>query len=153
MYPKDKKTAAMMSETIRDILVDEKLMEAIMSSAEQDPDFKKPIYWDALDKKNGLSAMVIAQMLKSMAGDTAAFTALSKFGFGEKVQMEISDFYKADRIEIEVVKTPELEENNGIIEGTIESGDSGDGELGEVYSSEDGGRLEEGDTVECPTSS
>lgn len=119
MYPKDKKTAAMLSEAIRDILGDDKIMEAIIANSKN-----KPSYWDMLPEKNGVTAIVIAQMLKAMGGDTAAFTALSRFGFGEKVQMDVSDFYRADRIQINVVNPEALnsgEEN--IIEGEV-SGDN-----------------------------
>lgn len=104
MYPKDKKTAAMMSETIREVLADEDALKAIMENST-----KKPVYWDALPKKNGITAMVMAQMIKAMAGDTSAFTALSRFGFGEKVQMEVSDFYRTNKIDIQVVNPTPIE--------------------------------------------
>lgn len=104
MYPKDKKTAAMMSEAIREILSDQDMMNAIMENSS-----KKPVYWDMLPKKDGITAIVVAQMLKAMAGDTSAFTALSRFGFGEKVQMEVSDFYRTNRIDINVINPEPLE--------------------------------------------
>lgn len=104
MYPKDQKTAAMMSETIREVLSDADMMKAIMDNSS-----KKPVYWDMLPKKDGITAIVVAQMLKAMAGDTSAFTALSRFGFGEKVQMEVSDFYRANKIDIEVVNPTPIE--------------------------------------------
>ena len=117
MYPKDKKTAALMSETIRDVLADSKVMEAIINNSE-----KKPPYWDMMPEKNGITAIVIAQMLKAMAGDTAAFTALSKYGFGEKVQMDVSEFYRTDRIQISVVEPEPLEEGeNKLLEGAIDA--------------------------------
>ena len=140
-----------MSETIREIVSDPKLMEAIIKAAESDPEFKKPIYWDALTEKNGISAMVIAQMLKAMGGDTPAFVALSKYGFGEKVQMEVSDFYRADRIEIEVVKSPQIEEGDEIIEGTIEGDGVGNGELAGTSEQQNVGELEPGDSDISPT--
>ena len=119
MYPKDKKTAAMLSEAIRDILGDDKIMEAIIANSE-----KKPSYWDMLPEKNGITAIVIAQMLKAMAGDTQAFTALSRFGFGEKVQMDVSDFYRTDRIQINVVNPEALDDGlDNVIEGEV-SGDN-----------------------------
>ena len=97
MQPKDKQTAAMMSETIRELLADEDLMKNVM---DQTP--KKPIYWDALSRKDGISAMVMAQLIKAMGGDTTAFSALARYGFGEKVQMSVSDFYRDNKIEIEI---------------------------------------------------
>lgn len=97
MQPKDKQTAAMMSETIRELLADEDLMKNVMSQTD-----KKPIYWNALTKKDGISAIVMAQLIKAMGGDTTAFTALARYGFGEKVQMNISDFYRDNKIEIEI---------------------------------------------------
>ena len=97
MQPKDKQTAAMMSETIRELLADEDLMKNVM---DQTP--KKPIYWDALSRKDGISAMVMAQLIKAMGGDTTAFSALARYGFGEKVQMSVSDFYRDSKIEIEI---------------------------------------------------
>ena len=114
MYPKDKKTAAMMSEAIREILSDEEMMKNIMDSST-----KKPIYWDMLPKKNGVTAIVVAQMLKAMAGDTSAFTALSRFGFGEKVQMEVSDFYRANKIDIEVVNPKQIQDGEVVDTGEI----------------------------------
>lgn len=114
MYPKDKKTAAMMSETIREVLADEDMMKAIMDNST-----KKPIYWDMLPKKDGITAIVVAQMLKAMSGDTSAFTALSRFGFGEKVQMEVSDFYRANKIDIEVVNPEALDEGEVVDTGEI----------------------------------
>lgn len=114
MYPKDKKTAAMMSETIREVLADEDMMKAIMDNSA-----KKPIYWDMLPKKDGITAIVVAQMLKAMSGDTSAFTALSRFGFGEKVQMEVSDFYRANKIDIEVVNPEALDEGEAVDTGEI----------------------------------
>lgn len=114
MYPKDKKTAAMMSETIREVLSDEDMMKAIMKNST-----KKPVYWDMLPKKDGITAMVVAQMLKAMGGDTSAFTALSRFGFGEKVQMEVSDFYRANKIDIEIVNPQPLEEGEIVDTGEI----------------------------------
>ena len=107
MYPKDKKTAAMMSETIRTVLADKEMMKAIMDNSS-----KKPVYWDMLPEQDGITAIVVAQMLKAMAGDTSAFTALSRFGFGEKVQMEVSDFYRANKIDIEVINPEAIEEGN-----------------------------------------
>lgn len=114
MYPKDEKTAAMMSETIRNVLADKDLMKALMDNAEE-----KPIYWEALSKKDGITAIVTAQMLKAMAGDTQAFAALSKYGFGEKVQMEVSDFYRANRIDIQVVNPEAIEEGEQVDTGEI----------------------------------
>lgn len=103
-----------MSETIREVLSDNDLLTAIMNNSE-----KKPVYWDFLPTKNGVTAIVVAQMLKAMAGDTNAFTALSRYGFGEKVQMEVSDFYRANKIDIEVVKAPSLEEGEVVDPGEI----------------------------------
>ena len=80
---------------------------------------KKPIYWDMLPKKDGITAIVVAQMLKAMSGDTSAFTALSRFGFGEKVQMEVSDFYRANKIDIEVVNPEALDEGEVVDTGEI----------------------------------
>lgn len=97
MQPKDKQTAAMMSETIRELLSDENLMKNVMSQTD-----KKPIYWNALTKKDGISAIIMAQLIKAMGGDTTAFTALARYGFGEKVQMSVSDFYRDNKIEIEI---------------------------------------------------
>ena len=114
MYPKDQKTAAMMSETIREVLSDEDMMKAIMKNST-----KKPVYWDMLPKKDGITAIVVAQMLKAMSGDTSAFTALSRFGFGEKVQMEVSDFYRANKIDIEIVNPQPIEEGEVVDTGEI----------------------------------
>lgn len=114
MYPKDKKTAAMLSETIREVLADKDMMKAIMDNST-----KKPVYWDMLPQQDGITAIVVAQMLKAMAGDTSAFTALSRFGFGEKVQMEVSDFYRANKIDINVVNPEALGE------GTVDPGEIG----------------------------
>lgn len=105
MYPKDKKTAAMMSETVRDVLADDDLFNAIMENSD-----RKPVYLDMMPRKNGITAIVIAQMLKAMGGDTQAFTALSRYGFGEKVQMDVSDFYKTDQINIHVIDPEPLDE-------------------------------------------
>lgn len=104
MYPKDKKTAALMSETIREVLTNESLYKSIINNSEQVPDF---VHY--LPTENGITAMTVALMIKAMGGDVAAFTALSKYGFGEKVQMEVSDFYRTGKIDIQVVKPPELE--------------------------------------------
>lgn len=114
-----------MSEAIREVLADPEVMKAIMKNTD-----KKPPYWDMMPTKNGITAIVIAQMLKAMGGDTAAFTALSKFGFGEKVQMEVSDFYRTGAIEISIVqpKTIEQPDTNMIEEGVID--EAVDGTIG-----------------------
>lgn len=95
-----------MSETIREVLADEKLAKAILNSTESG---ERPFYWDSLPTKNGLTAIITAQMIKAMAGDTSAFTALSRFGFGEKVQLETSDFYNARAIDINVINPEALD--------------------------------------------
>ena len=126
MYPKDKQTAAMMSEAIRAVLADSDIMDAIIQNTE-----KKPPYWDMLPEKNGLAAIVIAQMLKAMSGDTQAFTALSRYGFGEKVQMDVSDFYRTDRININVIEPKPLDtidgDSNNLIEEVIDNADNSNG--------------------------
>lgn len=109
MYPKDKATAAMMSQTIRDVLANDDLFEAVMQQSG-----KKPVYYDMMPEKNGVTAIVIAQMLKAMGGDTSAFTALSRYGFGEKVQMEVSDFYRTDSININVIEPKKIEDGEEI---------------------------------------
>lgn len=107
MYPKDKKTAALMSETIREVLTNKELFQTIVSQSDE-----VPAYFDRLPKQDGITAMTTALMIKAMGGDVAAFTALSKFGFGEKVQMEVSDFYRASKIDIEVVPPPQLDDED-----------------------------------------
>ena len=102
MIQKEKKNAALMSETVRNVLTDEKLMNSLMDSLVASGK-QVPVYWNSLSTKDGVTAMVVAQMLKAMAGDTNAFSALSKYGFGEKVQMEVSDYYRDTKLEIEVV--------------------------------------------------
>ena len=139
MYPKDKKTAAMMSEAIRDILSDPELMQAIMDNST-----KKPVYWDMLPKKDGITAIVVAQMLKAMAGDTSAFTALSKFGFGEKVQMEVSDFYRANKIDIQVVNPEGLQEGE-----TIDTGEIGKQAFDAINANISGGEDDNSETGEA----
>ena len=139
MQPKDKKTAAMMSETIRELLSDEDLMNNVMSQTD-----KKPIYWNALTKKDGISAIVMAQLIKAMGGDTTAFTALARYGFGEKVQMSVSDFYRDNKIEIEIANPEAIgdlvaedanrlinaPEGETIIDGTLE-GETTENEVGD----------------------
>ena len=107
MYPKDKKTAALMSETIREVLTNEELFKHIVENSDE-----VPKYFDLLPKQNGITAMSTALMIKAMGGDVAAFTALSKFGFGEKVKMEVSDFYRTDKIDIQVVDPVALDDEN-----------------------------------------
>lgn len=107
MYPKDKKTAALMSETIREVLTNKELFQTIVSQSDE-----VPAYFERLPKQDGITAMTTALMIKAMGGDVAAFTALSKFGFGEKVQMEVSDFYRASKIDIEVVPPPQLDDED-----------------------------------------
>lgn len=139
MQPKDKKTAAMMSETIRELLSDEDLMKNVMSQTD-----KKPIYWNALTKKDGISAIVMAQLIKAMGGDTTAFAALARYGFGEKVQMSVSDFYRDNKIEIEIANPEAIgdlvaedanrlinaPEGETIIDGTLE-GETTENEVGD----------------------
>ena len=96
-----------MSETIREVLTNEELFNEIVNTSEEIPK-----YFDMLPKRNGITAMTTALMLKAMGGDVGAFTALSKFGFGEKVQMEVSDFYRTGKIDIQVVDPVELDEEN-----------------------------------------
>lgn len=122
-----KKDARMMSEIIREVLSNPDVMESIIKGTGQ-----KPPYWDMLPERTGLTAIVIAQMLKAMGGDTAAFSALSKYGFGEKIQIDTSDFYNAKSIDIHVVDTPKFLEDeiesienandpNNILEGEVEN--------------------------------
>ena len=96
-----------MSETIREVLTNKELFQAIVSQSDE-----VPAYFDRLPKQDGITAMTTALMIKAMGGDVAAFTALSKFGFGEKVQMEVSDFYRASKIDIEVVPPPQLDDED-----------------------------------------
>lgn len=94
-----------MSETIREVLTNKELFKTIISESDE-----VPKYIDMLPEQDGITAMTVALMIKAMGGDIAAFTALSKFGFGEKVQHEISDFYRTGKIDIQVVQPPELDE-------------------------------------------
>lgn len=96
-----------MSETIREVLTNKELFQTIVSQSDE-----VPAYFDRLPKQDGITAMATALMIKAMGGDVAAFTALSKFGFGEKVQMEVSDFYRAGKIDIEVVPPPQLDDED-----------------------------------------
>lgn len=96
-----------MSETIREVLTNKELFQTIVSESDE-----VPAYFDRLPKQDGITAMTTALMIKAMGGDVAAFTALSKFGFGEKVQMEVSDFYRAGKIDIEVVPPPQLDDED-----------------------------------------
>lgn len=105
MYPKDKKTAALMSETIREVLTNKELFQTIVSESQDVPN-----YFSMLPTQDGITAMTTALMIKGMSGDVAAFTALSKFGFGEKVQMEVSDFYRTGKIDIQVVQPQDFDE-------------------------------------------
>ncbi len=136
MYPKTKQDAAMLSETIREILGNEELLETIMSKSD-----KKPIYWDSLPKKTGAAAIVVAQLLKAMGGDTNAFSALSRYGFGEKVQMSVSDFYRTNKLEIEVVNPEQIGDDAvDTVNKILSSGDVDDpiSEAEIVESPEDG---------------
>lgn len=96
-----------MSETIREVLTNKELFQTIVSQSDE-----VPAYFERLPKQDGITAMTTALMIKAMGGDVAAFTALSKFGFGEKVQMEVSDFYRASKIDIEVVPPPQLDDED-----------------------------------------
>lgn len=111
MKEKDKTNTAAMSEAIRELLTDERLLKNVMKSMGN-----LPPYWQALTKKDGLSAMVMAQLLKALGGDTQAFATLARYGFGEKVQMSISDFYRDNKIEIEIANPEAV--------GTIVAGDA-----------------------------
>lgn len=93
-----------MSETIREVLTNEELFQTILDESEKVPD-----YFARLPKKDGITAMTTALMLKAMGGDVAAFSALSKYGFGEKVQMEVSDFYRTGKIDIQVVQPQDFD--------------------------------------------
>lgn len=94
-----------MSETIREVLTNEELFKTIVQESDE-----VPKYFDMLPKQDGITAMTTALMLKAMGGDVSAFTALSKYGFGEKVQMEVSDFYRTGKIDIKVVPPQNFDE-------------------------------------------
>lgn len=143
MYPKDKKTAALMSETIREVLTNKELFKTIVEESDE-----VPKYFSMLPKQDGITAMTTALMLKAMGGDVAAFTALSRFGFGEKVQMDVSDFYRAGKIDIEVVPPPQLDDEESpanvgeevhkaltknIVEGEISDGQGNDSGVEEGF--------------------
>lgn len=49
-------------------------------------------------------------MLKAMAGDTQAFAALARYGFGEKVQIEPSGFDNMSGFQIEVLNPEAIPE-------------------------------------------
>lgn len=98
-----------MSETIREVLTNEELFQQIVSESDE-----VPKYFSLLPQKDGITAMATALMIKAMGGDVAAFSALSKFGFGEKVQMEISDFYRTGKIDIQVVQPQDFDSDDGL---------------------------------------
>lgn len=100
--------AVAMSQTIRDLLFDEKMLTEIINSLDEK---KRPPYWGALSRKDGISAVVMAQLLKAMGGDTHSATFLAKYGWGDKLQVDVSDFYKDTHFVFDVVDAPkELEE-------------------------------------------
>lgn len=111
-YSSNPKTTALMAETIRTILQDDTLLESLMEEIASQPDGQKrlPPYWNSLSKKDGITAIVVAQMLKAMGGDTSAFTALAKYGFGEKVQLETSAFDAINGFQIEVINPEAIPE-------------------------------------------
>ena len=154
MYPKDKKTAALMSETIREVLTNKELFKTIVSESDE-----VPAYFDRLPKQDGITAMTTALMIKAMGGDVAAFTALSKFGFGEKVQMEVSDFYRAGKIDIEVVPPPQLDDeespanvgeevHKALTQNNISEGEVIDGQGDDSISEEEHGDVESEESQE-----
>jgi len=112
IYPKDEKTAALMAETIREVLQDDVLLDTLMEDIASQPDGEKklPPYWHSLSQKDGITAMVVAQMLKAMAGDTQAFSALARYGFGEKVQIDPSGFDNVSGFQIEVINPEAIPE-------------------------------------------
>ena len=112
VYPQDAKTAALMAETIREVLQDDILLDSLMEDIASQPngDKKLPPYWRSLSQKDGITAIVVAQMLKAMAGDTQAFSALARYGFGEKVQIEPSGFDNTNGFQIEVINPDAIPE-------------------------------------------
>ncbi|MCM1323272.1 MAG: hypothetical protein NC218_03730 [Acetobacter sp.] len=93
--------AVAMANTIRDLLHDDKMLEDIVNSL---PEKNRPPYFPFLSKKNGMNAIVMAQLLKAMGGDTSAAGFLAKYGYGDKLQVDVSNFYQDRKFEIEVVK-------------------------------------------------
>ena len=137
-----------MSETIREVLTNKELFQTIVSESDE-----VPAYFDRLPKQDGITAMTTALMIKAMGGDVAAFTALSKFGFGEKVQMEVSDFYRASKIDIEVVPPPQLDDeespanigeevHKALTQNNIEEGEITDGPRDDSTTEEGHGVME-----------
>lgn len=68
-----------LSTLIQQLLADEELMDKIAKS--------KPGYWDQLPAKNAANAIVAAMMIKALSGEIAAANWLSKYGFGDKVDI------------------------------------------------------------------
>ena len=137
-----------MSETIREVLTNKELFQTIVLESDE-----VPAYFDRLPKQDGITAMTTALMIKAMGGDVAAFTALSKFGFGEKVQMEVSDFYRASKIDIEVVPPPQLDDeespanigeevHKALTQNNIEEGEKTDGQRDDSTVEEEHGIVE-----------
>ena len=112
VYPENKKTAALMAETIREVLQDDLLLDDLIEAIKSQPDGEKklPTYLSSLPTKDGITAIVVAQMLKAMAGDTQAFAALARYGFGEKVQIEPSGFDNMSGFQIEVLNPEAIPE-------------------------------------------
>ncbi len=84
------------STIIKQLLADEELMDAMAKN--------KPGYWDKLPNKNGANALVAAMMIKAMQGDSKAATWISKYGFGDKIDIT-SD---GERIEMAPVIVSEI---------------------------------------------
>lgn len=115
--------AVAMANAIRSMLHDDKMLEDIVNSL---PEKNRPPYFPFLSKKNGMNAIVMAQLLKAMGGDTSAANFLAKYGYGDKLQVDVSNFYQDRKFEIEVVKPNFVEADlmEELPDGTGEGSDS-----------------------------
>lgn len=68
-----------MATLVQQILADEALMEKLSKN--------KPSYWDSLPGKNAANAIIVAQAIKALEGDTKAAAWVIKTGYGDKVDI------------------------------------------------------------------
>lgn len=67
------------STIIQKLLADEELADKVVKT--------KPSYWNSLPAKNGATLIVVAMMIKAMAGDKNAADWLAKTGFKQEIDI------------------------------------------------------------------
>lgn len=73
-----------MSTLIKEMLDDPKLAEMVVFK-------QRPYWWDGLSEKRFAEAVIMAQIIKALNGDTKAFTALRVAAFGDRLAVQGGD--------------------------------------------------------------